>query len=85
MIKLFQKIFIGIKSCKNFIKDCTLCNTKNKNSILPPPSNQIICEYPKELYVIDITTMPKELNENEEDQLYMLSIIDHLANFLIII
>ncbi len=35
-----------------------ICKKKNKSLTLPPPSNQIICNYPKELYVIDLTELP---------------------------
>ena len=69
------------ESCKNFIKECTLCTSKNKSTILLPSINQIICEYPRELYVIDITTIPNEYTENEESQLYLLSIIDHFSKY----
>ncbi len=59
-------------SCKNYVKDCVMCNTKNLSLIKPPESNQILCDYPKELYVIDITELPKEYLVDNQDHLYVL-------------
>ena len=53
---------------------------KNKTTFLPPPSNQIIYEEPKELYLIDITDIPHEFIE-KKNKLYILSILDHFSKF----
>lgn len=52
---------------------------KNRANFIPPPTNQI-CNYPKELYVIDLTTLPYALINNENDNFYLLSII-HFSKF----
>jgi hypothetical protein len=54
---------------------------KNKTNFLPLPCNQIICQRPKELYVIDITYLHKELTNNKIDSLYLLSVIEHFTKF----
>ena len=43
-----------VESCKEYIKNCNICTTKNKALFFPPPCHQIICNMPKELYVIDL-------------------------------
>jgi hypothetical protein len=48
---------------------------------LPPPTNQILCDKPKELYLIDITEIPTEFLNDDKDKLYLLSIIDHFSKF----
>ncbi len=56
--------------------------TKNKISWIPPHTKQIICNKPKELYVIDITDIPKEIvNNSNNKEKYLLSIIDHFSKF----
>ena len=40
-----------IKSCKEFINNCILCNIKNRSSFMPPPSNKIICTKPRIIFV----------------------------------
>ena len=69
------------ESCKYYIKNCNICVCKNKNNFFPPPCNQILCDNPKELYVIDITDIPHELTNNYNEKLYLLSIIDHFSKF----
>ena len=59
-------------SCKEFIKKCDICFMKNKTTFLPPPSNQIICEEPKELYLIDITDIPHEFIEKKKQIIYII-------------
>ena len=54
---------------------------KNKSNILPPPTNQILCDKPRELYVIDITEVPIELYNNINEKIYLLSILDHFSKF----
>ena len=51
------------------------------NIFLPPPCNQILCNKPRELYVIDITEVPHELYNNEEKKFYLLSIFEHFTKF----
>jgi hypothetical protein len=70
-----------IDKCRDFIKNCNNCVSKNKYKFLPPPTNQILCERPKELYVIDITLIPKELVNNNDKFVYLLSIIDQFSKF----
>ena len=48
------------EDCKDYIKVCVSCTTKNRTNILPPPSNQILCSKPKELYLVDITYISHE-------------------------
>ena len=69
------------ESCKDYIKNCNICISKNKNIFLPPPCNQILCKKPKELYVIDITDLPHEYSNNKKEKTYLLSIIDHFSKF----
>ena len=54
---------------------------KNKNTFIPPPSNQIICSHPRELYLIDITKLPNQIINNNESKIYLLSLIDHFSKF----
>jgi len=54
-------------SCKNFIKECNICFSKNKSSLLPPLCNQIICNKLWELYLIDISEVPKKIKENDKN------------------
>ena len=61
-------------TCKAFIKECTICTNKNKGTLLPPPCNLIICQKPRESYLIDITEVPHELNDNAKTKIYLLSI-----------
>ena len=68
-------------TCKSFINGCTICNNKNKSTLLPPPTNQIICKKPRELYLIDITEVPHELNDNAKKKIYLLSILDHFSKY----
>ena len=46
---------------------------KNKSNFLPPPSNQIICSKPRELYLIDITELPKQFNNIHNNKIYLLN------------
>ena len=68
-------------SFQNFIKNCYLCVAKNKSNILPPPTNQILYDKSRELYVIYITEVPIELNNNINEKIYLLSILDHFSKF----
>ena len=70
-----------ISYCVNYIKKCTICNMKNKGLFIPQPTNQILCESPKELYVIDLIAIPIELLNNNTEPIYLLSIIDHFSKF----
>ena len=54
---------------------------KNKSNILPPPTNQILYDKSRELYVIYITEVPIELNNNINEKIYLLSILDHFSKF----
>ena len=67
--------------CKDFIKNCELCVMKNKGNFIPPPSNQIICSKPRELYLIDITELPKQFNNINNNRIYLLTIIDHFSKY----
>ena len=67
--------------CKEFIKNCELCVMKNKSKFIPPPSNQIICNKPRELYLIDITELPKQFNNINNNKIYLLTIIDHFSKY----
>ena len=74
-------------TCKNFVANCIICQTKNKSLTLPPPSNQILCKYPRELYVCDLTEVSEIYLGLNNKKAYLLSIIDHfskLANNYII-
>ena len=53
---------------------------------VPPPSNQIICKYLRELYVCDIAEIPKDMitNSNSKEK-YLLSTVDHFSKFQVII
>ena len=48
---------------------------------MQPPTNQILCDKPKELYLIDITEIPTEILNDDKDKLYLLSIIEHFSKF----
>ena len=64
-----------------------VCQTKNKSLIIPPTSNQILCKYPRELYVSDLTEVPEMYLGINNNKTYLLSIIDHFsklaANYII--
>lgn len=56
-------VFIGtifINSCKLFIKECGLCKTRNRRNFIAPHLNQIIYQKPRELFVIDLASIPYE-------------------------
>ena len=57
------------QSCKVFVKNCEICVAKNRTNILPPPTNLILCDKPKELYLIDITELPTEFLNDDKDKL----------------
>ena len=70
------------KDCIDYINNCYICKMKNRANFIPPPTNQILCNYPKELYVMDLTSLPSPLINNEDDdKYYLLSIIDHFSKF----
>ncbi len=69
------------QDCKEYIKKWVPCTSKNKINILLPPSNQILCSKPKELYLIDITYIPLKFLPDNKDKLYILSILDHFSKF----
>ena len=52
---------------------------KNGANFIPPPTNKILCNYPRELYIIELTTLPSALLNNEDNNYYLLSIIDHFS------
>ena len=54
---------------------------KIKVIIIPPPTNQILCDKPKELYVIDTTKIPIDLYNNINEKIYLLSILDYFSKF----
>ena len=59
---------------------------KNRAYLIPLPTNQILCNYPNELYVMDLTTLPSPLiNNKNDDSYYLLSIIEPFLNLLKII
>ena len=58
-----------------------LIASKNKFKFLPPQTNQILYERTKDLYVIVITLIPRELTNNNDNCVYLLSIIDHFSKF----
>ena len=68
-----------INSCKSFAANCIIYQSKNKSLTIPPPSIQIICNYPKELYVIDLTELPDIYLAVIKNKAYLLSIIDHFS------
>ena len=67
--------------CKYYVKECITCQTKNKSNFLPPPPNNIIFSEQKELYLLDITYIPHEMLNDNKNQLYILSILDHFSKF----
>lgn len=50
---------------------------QKKKLLITPESSQILCDYQKELYVIDITELLKEYISNDNKHIYLLSIIDN--------
>ena len=64
---------------KNYINNCIICKTKNKSLILSQPRNQIICSYPKEFYVIDLTELPAIYLGCIKTKVYLLSVIYHFS------
>ena len=74
--------FIGIIlqiHVKVLLQNCIICQSKNKSLIIPPPSNQIIYNYPKELYVFDLSELPVIYLGVIKNKVYLLSIIDHFS------
>ena len=45
---------------------------KNRANFIPRPTNQILCNCPQELYVMDLTTLPSPLINNDDDDNYYL-------------
>ena len=80
-LPLYHKITSEGYYWNSLIKNCVLCQTKNKYNKLPPPSNHILCDFPKELYVKNITEVPYIYKTHQEEKLYNLSIIDHCSKF----
>ena len=85
---LFNKIILEgfytkalIDRCKDYIKNCSNCVSKNKTKFLSLPTNQILFEKPKELYVIGLTLIPKELTNNNDNFVYLFSLIDNFSKF----
>ena len=70
-----------IISCKKYIKDCDICTMKNRTDFVPPPSNQILCNRPKELYLIDLTELPSSLLKKYTKKIYILSLLDHFSKY----
>ena len=55
---------------------------ENKSLFMPPPSHQILCAKPKELYLIDLTELPHQLSNNDnQSKLYLVTIIDHFSKY----
>ena len=55
---------------------------KNKSIFLPPPSNQIVCSKPNELYLIDLTELPEQFStKTNSGKLYLVTCIDHFSKY----
>lgn len=65
-----------LHNCKLYIKNCKLCQTKNKTTFPPP--------HPKELYVIDLAELPNILKKKLNKKLYLLSIVEHFSKNIIL-
>ena len=69
-------------TCKEFVKKYEICNMKNKCTFMPPTSHQILCSNPKELYLIDLTELPVQFsNNNNNSKLYLVILIDHFSKY----
>lgn len=63
---------------KYVISKCSICLQKNSNYYKRPPSKSIIFDAPKDRYVLDITELPNNF-DNINNNKYLLNIIDHFS------
>ena len=68
------------KEIDTYIKNCSLCNADKKKYKINPQLKIIKDEGPKYRYVMDLWSLPEELNENTE-YIYILDIIDHFSKY----
>ena len=54
---------------------------KNRTKFMPPPTNQIICSKPKEVYHIELTLVPKEFVDDNDKRYYIIAILDHFSKY----
>ena len=67
--KIINEIYFWnslIDSWKDYIKKCPIYSPKNGNIFIPPPVNQISCDKPIELYVIELTIISKDLKDDSD-------------------
>ena len=67
-------------SCNNFCLNCKACSISRKAVYKKPEIKQIVPDFPKEEYQLDITELPKELITSKGER-YLLSIIDTFSKF----
>ena len=60
------------------VKTYSICLQKNKNTLVRQPSGQIITFYPLQRLVMDLTDLPEELSDTNNN-LYLYNIIDHFS------
>ena len=75
-------IWLGIYTdIKNFIKSCSICQKTRKIKTKKPIIKQIVINYPKERYVVDIVNIKKEFDDEKYWYKYILNIIYHFKKF----
>ena len=60
-----------------YIKNFQICQQTHSDNLKKSQNTQIISNNPKERYIIDITEIPKEINDNKLYYKYIFGIIDH--------
>jgi hypothetical protein len=78
-----QFIWLGIHTdIKNFIKSYPICQQTRKIITKKQNIKQIITNYPKERYVVDIVNIKKDFDDDKHRYKYILNIIDHFTKYL---
>ena len=81
---IIEQEFIWIdifKDLKNYITNCQICQQLHKNINKKLPVKQILTNAPKERYVVDLISIDKDIDDNQQRYKYILNIIDHFTKF----
>ena len=62
----------------NIINNCSLCKMKGNIKLKNEPTKQILCNYPRQRYVGDLTDLPYQFRKNNKFK-YIFTIIDHFS------
>ena len=64
-----------------YIKNCIVCQCKNRSVIKRTYIKQILFERPRQLFIIDLTEFPFNISKNTKYKCFLL-IIDHYSKYL---